>query len=882
MGLLDGKVAVITGAGSGMAKASTKVFVREGAKVVAADISGAEKDTAAEVGEGVLPVHCDVTEEADVEAMIQAALDEFGRVDAVLNVAGIGSPERIHDLSMEVYDQTMDVNLRGVLLGMKYGIRAMLETGGGAIVNWSSVGGLDASTFGTATYSASKAGVIAVTKAAAVEYGHRASANAICPGFIQTEIMGARAASTPGCSRRRRSAGPASRPRWPKSRRSSSRTGPRSSAGRSSRSTAGGPPSSRDRRHHATDGMIGEAAATRYAGARINRVEDARLLTGHGTYVDDISLPGMLHASFVRSPFARAAIRGIDTSAAAAVPGVRCVFTAADLNPGAKEQWHTSVGPDEPGDAAPAVGRGGGALRRRPGRTGRRRQPLPRRGRRRAGRASTTTRCRPSSTTPRPRTPKRSCTSATAPTSSARSAGPPASALEEVFASAAHVVHETIYQQAYAAVPMEGRGLVVDYSRATGDLTIYSATQSPHEVRLFCSRLLGIPEHRIRVVMRDTGGGFGQKIMVQRDEMCLMLAAPKVGAPVKWVEDRNENLLAAGQSRHEHAAVAMAFDADGAIQAAQIDFVSDSGAYPTPWPVSTSAVVGALFPGPYRVPRASFTAKTMYTNTVGRAAYRGPWQFESLAREVLLDIAARQMGMDPAELRRRNLLRADELPYTSANGMPYDSISPLSTLEQALSMLDYEAFREEQAAARAVGRYLGVGLSTYVEPSTPGFGAYATEAATIRIEPSGKVNVYIAGGSTGNSIETTVVQLAADALGVEHRRRRDHPGRHGRDRFRGRRGREPERFDDGRCGARDGNDPARAHPRPRRPQAGSGGRGHRAGEQSGERAGNPVDHHLPGRARRARLLRPVLAAPGRARGPRGERAVHGRDALRSG
>jgi NAD(P)-dependent dehydrogenase (short-subunit alcohol dehydrogenase family) len=193
MGLLDGKVAVITGAGSGMAKASTKVFVREGAKVVAADISGAEKDTAAEVGEAVLPVHCDVTREADVEAMIQAALDQFGRVDAVLNVAGIGGPERIHEFTVEDHEKTMSVNLRGVLLGMKHGIRAMLATGdGGAIVNWSSIGGLNASTFGTATYSASKAGVIAVTKAGAVEYGAKGiRVNAICPGFILTEIMGA-------------------------------------------------------------------------------------------------------------------------------------------------------------------------------------------------------------------------------------------------------------------------------------------------------------------------------------------------------------------------------------------------------------------------------------------------------------------------------------------------------------------------------------------------------------------------------------------------------------------------------------------------------------------------------------------------------------------
>jgi NAD(P)-dependent dehydrogenase (short-subunit alcohol dehydrogenase family) len=195
MGLLDGKVAVITGAGSGMAKASAKVFVREGAEVVAADISGAEKDTAAEVGEGVLPVRCDVTKEAEVAAMFDAAVREFGRVDAVLNVAGIGESTPLTDVTMEQYDTVMDVDLRGVLLGMKHGIRALLDTGGGAIINWSSVGGLNAA-LATAVYSGAKAGVIAMTKAAAIEYGDRGiRANAICPGFILTEIMGAAGAA---------------------------------------------------------------------------------------------------------------------------------------------------------------------------------------------------------------------------------------------------------------------------------------------------------------------------------------------------------------------------------------------------------------------------------------------------------------------------------------------------------------------------------------------------------------------------------------------------------------------------------------------------------------------------------------------------------------
>jgi carbon-monoxide dehydrogenase large subunit len=505
--------------------------------------------------------------------------------------------------------------------------------------------------------------------------------------------------------------------------------------------------------------------AARFVGARVNRVEDARLLTGRGTFVDDVSLPGMLHAYFVRSPFARAAIRGIDTSAACALAGVHYVFTATDLNPHVREQWHTSVGPASPETPRPPLAEGEARFAGDP-----------------VALVIAESRYLAEDAAELVEVDYEPLAAVVDYAEAERAealvheshgsnvigelAGLPASALDDVLASATHVVRETIEQQAYAPVPMEGRGLVVDYSGATGELTIYAATQVPHEVRLFCSRLLGIPEQRIRVVMRDTGGGFGQKVMVQRDEMCLMLAAPKVGAPVKWVEDRRENLLAAGKSRQEQADVMMAFDADGVIQGAYIDFLQDCGAYPTPWPVSTAAAVGMLFPGPYRMPRGGFTCKAVYTNTVGRTAYRGPWQFESLAREVLLDISARRMGIDPIELRRGNLLHRDELPYANPNGMTYDSISPRETFEQALAMLDYDAFRSEQADARTVGRYLGVGVSNYVEPSTPGYGYYGTEAATMRIEPSGAVNVYIAGGSTGNSIETTVVQLAADALGA--------------------------------------------------------------------------------------------------------------------
>jgi NAD(P)-dependent dehydrogenase (short-subunit alcohol dehydrogenase family) len=196
MGELDGKVAVITGAGSGMAKAASEVFVREGAKVLAADISGAEKVTADELGDAVVPFHVDVTSEADVEAMFAAALDAFGRVDAVLNVAGIGTAAALADLQLDDYDRTLAVDLKGVMLGTKHGIKTMLPSGGGAIVNWSSIGGMNGSRMPTSAYSMAKAGVIALTKAACIEYGEQGiRANAICPGFIETPMSGGKGAA---------------------------------------------------------------------------------------------------------------------------------------------------------------------------------------------------------------------------------------------------------------------------------------------------------------------------------------------------------------------------------------------------------------------------------------------------------------------------------------------------------------------------------------------------------------------------------------------------------------------------------------------------------------------------------------------------------------
>ncbi|ORB34278.1 xanthine dehydrogenase family protein molybdopterin-binding subunit [Mycobacterium persicum] len=504
--------------------------------------------------------------------------------------------------------------------------------------------------------------------------------------------------------------------------------------------------------------------APRYAGTRVQRVEDSRLLTGHGSFVDDISRPGMLHACFVRSPFARARINGIDASAALALPGVHAVFTAADLNPDVREAWHAVAGKDVPDTPRPPLANGEAKFVGDPVAlvVAENRylaedalelvdvdyEPLP----------------------------------AVVDFRQAQSAevlvhdGYPNNVAggmggvrpdENVFATSPNVVAEHLYQQIHLPVPIETRGLVVEWVAASGELTVWASTQTPHELRAFCARLLGIAAQRVRVIARDTGGGFGQKVVPMREDMCIMLAARKVPAALKWIEDRRENLMSAGQARHVDGRARMAFDDEGKIAAADIDFVQDIGAYPTPYPVLTTAAIGMFFPGPYRVPKASFNYKAVFSNTAGLAAYRGPWQFETLAREILFDIAARKMNIDPVELRRRNLLRGDEMPYVNPNGMPYDHVAPIETFEQAVKIVDHEGFRKEQAEALARGRYLGLGFSAYIEATGAATGHMATEGATIRMGPTGKITVYVNGGSSGNSLETTVIQLTADVLGAD-------------------------------------------------------------------------------------------------------------------
>ncbi len=344
---------------------------------------------------------------------------------------------------------------------------------------------------------------------------------------------------------------------------------------------------------------------------------------------------------------------------------------------------------------------------------------------------------------------------------------PPDPELEAVFESADHVLVETIRAGRVSNVPMETRGLVARWEPGADQLTIWLSTQNPHQLRDYFAELHELPTNNVRVIMGDTGGAFGQKGFAGRDEVCVTLMARALARPVKWIEDRQENLMASNHARAEQTTVRVASTADGIIQAVHVDFLDDVGAYPNFPPEAIPMVFMLMFPGPYRVPATGGRSARCSPTTCMRSAYRGPWMLETTARETVIDLLARDLGIDRAEIRRRNVLQPEDLPHKTGSGLDYENVSPAATLEQVLEMSGYEAFKVEQEAARAQGRYLGLGVSLYIEPTAMGGGSsFGVEVANVRIEPSGKVNVLMGTASHGQSLETTMPQIVAEHLGV--------------------------------------------------------------------------------------------------------------------
>jgi carbon-monoxide dehydrogenase large subunit len=250
-----------------------------------------------------------------------------------------------------------------------------------------------------------------------------------------------------------------------------------------------------------------------------------------------------------------------------------------------------------------------------------------------------------------------------------------------------------------------------------------------------------------------------------RDEWAVVLAARLLGRPVRWIEDRRENLTAAAHARDERMDLSMAFDGDGTITAIRGEYIENIGAYQAMGSSGMGAFIAPFLTNAYKIPKVGFASRAVYTNTCGKAPYRGPFLMYAVGIEQLMETAARQIGVDPLELRRRNVIRAEDLPYTLPSTLCYESITPAETLDQAASMIDYDSFRGEQQAALEQGRYLGIGISLCVEPSAIGVGSMATEAAEIRMDYTGMVTVALGSSSTGMSVVTTMKQVVAEHLG---------------------------------------------------------------------------------------------------------------------
>ena len=514
------------------------------------------------------------------------------------------------------------------------------------------------------------------------------------------------------------------------------------------------------------------SSAGRFVGQSVLRREDLRLLTGTGRYVDDVVVPGMLHAAFVRSDLARARITRLDVDEARAMPGVRAVLTGAELNVGRgsmqPSMWAAASNP--PGPCAPVQPLADGDVRF----VGDPIAIVVAESRYLAEDACELVEVeyeRLDAVVDFETAPD--TTELVHPELGSNVAldvgTPPDPELDAIFESAAHTVTETLRQHRHTNVPMETRGVVATFTPASGELDVSISTQNPHEVRQVCSRFLGVPEHRVRVRGADVGGGFGQKYFVQRDELAVIATAHALGGTVKWIEDRRENLIASNHARADCATVSMAVADDGTILGVRFDHLEDCGAMPVGGTGGTGPYAAMLFPGPYRVPRMGWRSRSVWTNTCGRGAYRGPWMLETVAREQMLDLVAREIGVDPLELRRRNVVTSGELPVTTATGMVLDHVTPSETLEQAVELIGYDPFRAEQRRALdEEGRLLGVGIGLYVEPTSVSSGSLGVETATVRVQPSGTVSVHLGTGSHGQGVETTMAQVVAEHLGVEY------------------------------------------------------------------------------------------------------------------
>jgi carbon-monoxide dehydrogenase large subunit len=514
----------------------------------------------------------------------------------------------------------------------------------------------------------------------------------------------------------------------------------------------------------------------KYFGASVPRREDARLLRGEGRYVDDVKLPGMLHAAFVRSPHAHARIRAVRADAARRLPGVARVFTFADL-----ERWMKPMplfGAVPPGLAQ----RVRVTMRQVP------QLALARDVVRHVGeivamviadrRALAEDAAELVEVEYEPLPPVTDMVAAAAAGSPVIHPGWGSNVAVQfetgfgdvaaAFRQADVRVRERFHIQRYVGMPIETRGVVARWDPRDQRLTTWNATQVVHFVQQGLVAALGLPPHKVRVIAPDVGGGFGTKANGYPEDLLIPVAAIVCRRPVKWTEDRREHMMAAGHARHQVHDIEIAARRDGTMLAVRDRIWLDLGAYNC-WGIVLPYNTVAHLLGPHRVPSLHVECEGVVTNKTPNAPYRGAGRPETVfAMDRIVDCLARELSIDPAELRRRNYLSAADLPYElpipyrDGNRLVYDSGDFRATLDAALAHADYDAMRGEQAELRGRGTYRGIGISGYVEGTA--IGPY--EGATVRLDAAGHAVVATGAASQGQGHETSFAQVAADALGI--------------------------------------------------------------------------------------------------------------------
>lgn len=496
-------------------------------------------------------------------------------------------------------------------------------------------------------------------------------------------------------------------------------------------------------------------------GARVRRREDPRLITGSGTYLDDIRAADVCHLVFVRSYLARASVRAVDASAASEAEGVIAVVTAAEL---------------ESAPTFPEDGPKGSKLARRPLLNDKKVAfqgdliafvvaDTREHARDAAELVAVDLDPLPPITDPFAAAQGHDVIHEALNTNIADRSARVWGDVDAAFSGATHVVRSTMHNQRVAGIPIEPRGVVAEANPWEPSITVWSATQIPHGLRDKIADFLHLPEAAVRVIAPEVGGGFGAKLSVYPEELLVAWAAMTLGRPVKWVEDRSENLQATTHGRDQMQQAEMALNGDGTVRGMRITLTGDMGAYPMG--LSLPRLTRRLISGCYRIPALQCDIQSVYTNKTPIAAYRGAGRPEAIFLiERMMDIAARKVGLDPTEIRRRNLLPPFDEALETITGEKYDSGNYPAALDRALQVAGYQMLREQQREAWKSGRLMGIGVASYVEMAGFGPDGDLFESATVRAAGDGTVTVITGTSPHGQGHETAWAQLVAVDLGI--------------------------------------------------------------------------------------------------------------------